>query len=190
MLANELYYKVENILDEKIDINGYEFTKTMISIPGNITIPCYINEKAMPNLKEGNYYYSKKAYLTGLGGNKPKERELSFRIDYKYDSTEEDFYSKKETVVKFNGLVRNGDNNILKKLGPMMVPTFVTTCILKNELRDTFYLMVVGFHNKAKTLSELGVACYVDITGVLSIGKPDKPCSVIVRDIICRKEVA
>lgn len=190
MLANELYYKVEKILDDKIDINGYQFTKTLISVPGNIKLPCYINEKAMEDLVEGNYYYSKKAYLTGMGNTKPKEREISFRVDFKFDSSEEEFLKQKETVVKFNGLIRNGSNNILKKLGPMLVPTFVTTCILKNELRETFYLMVVGFHNRAKSLSEIGVACYVDITGVLSIGKPNKPCSVIVRDIILRKEVA
>lgn len=189
MLSNELYYRVDKISGEKVDINGYTYTKISITVPKDIKLPAYVSDRVLSNITEGKYFYSKKAYLTGIGGNAPIEREISFRLDYTAECSEVEYTKQKETVVNINCLVRNGKKNVLKFFGPMLVPTTVTTAVVFNEKREIFYVMLVGFHSRAKKLIELGKSYCADIVGNLSLRNPDKPCSIVVQDITFREGV-
>lgn len=189
MLSSNLYYRVESITDEIVDINSYMFTKVMITVPRNISIPAYVESNIVSTLKPGGYYFTERAYMTGIGGVSPMTRELSFRIDYTEEITKEVYNAIRETVVRVNGIVKNGPKNYIKYTGPMRVPILVTTIAVRNESKQTFHLMLVGFHNKAEKLISLGKSYYADIVGKLYSKNPEKPCSLIVCDIIFRKEV-
>lgn len=191
MLSSELYYKVNSVGEETISINGYEYLKVNVTIPGHVTMIVYIGDKHSKNIKEGDYYYSKRAYLTSSYEEDPMDGEFSFRIDSTDKSSQEDFDSQNEvTTVVFNARVGKRPTNVIKYLGPMKIPTYSVRASIKNESENHFHVMVVGFHSKAKVLFGLAPVTYVDIFGHISAPKkPGKSCVIVLKEHILRKEV-
>lgn len=187
MLSFELHYKVLDILEKDININDYSYAKCLIEVPKDIQIICYINSKILDQTEVGGYYKAKKAYLTSL--SEVKDIEVSMRVDHIFESSKEEFESIPETIVRTNALIRKSKLNVLKHFGPMRTPTCHATAVSKNEKGNTFYIMLIGFHSRAKLLDNLGKACYADITGSLATRGNGKPCSIIIKDLYIRKEV-
>ena len=190
MLSNQLRYRVDEITSVIKDINGFEYILCKITTPGNIHIDGYINSQFKDILEEGEYYYTKKAYLTSFEDSVVEdEPDVCFRIDHTTVSRKRSFMSEKYTNVKVNALIRKSPSNKIKFYGPMKTEYFCTTGKIRNELNDNFYIMFMGFHNRAKVLESLNNLCYVDVEGSLNRRNTKKPCYIVVNDVVVRKEV-
>lgn len=190
MLSSELYYKVNEVHENKVSINGFDYVPVEVTIPGNIDMIVYISDKRTKYIEVGKYYYAKRAYMTSKYVEEKEKENFSFRIDYITESNKEDFELQEDTIVTFNARIGKKSRNVLKFLGPMRIPTYSTRATLKNEVGNTFHILAVGYHSKAKLLNNLCKVCYVDIKG--SISAPRKigmPCAVVVKEVIIRKEV-
>lgn len=190
MLSNKLRYRVDKIYDEVVDLNGFKYFKCGITVPGNIKMYGFINSQMSPIIEEGKYYSARKAYLTYIDGVEvDNSKDASFRIDTTTVSDESTYRSEEVTVVHINALVHKSKNNEIRYYGPMRTAYFCTTARMRNEVEEDFYIMLMGFHGKARALEKLNDLCYADITGILSRRKHKKPCYIVVKDVLVRKEV-
>lgn len=191
MLSNELRFRVEEILNNVVDINGYKFQECLISVPKDITIGCYIDLSCMKDVEVGDYYKTNKAYLTSLEdpAEGKREKELYYRIDYVSESDEEEYNEWKETKVRLNALMIKGKNSVLTENGPMKISFFPIKALVKNEFGNKFSILVMGFYNRAKMLDDAPNTFYADIYGELSRRRSDKPCFIILKEMEIRKEV-
>jgi hypothetical protein len=193
MLSSDIYYKIISIDGDKIvDVNGYDYIRVKALIPKGIEIYMLFSIKTLDMLKEETCYYSEKAYLTSLVKEKKISKEFGFRIDVITKEIDINcFNSLNESDTKFNAKIIKKDFNVIKNLGPMNIPTCSVKAIIKNELNSYFSVLVVGFHSKAKMLSDLSDICYVDIIGSISGPRNQgMPHAIIVKDIILQKEVS
>lgn len=191
MLSSELFYKVNSIEEEVISINGYNYVKVNVTIPGPISLIIYVGEKHVKALEAGGYYNTKKAYLTSSYEEKTIDGEFSFRIDSILPSTKEEYDAQQETTtVKFNARVGKRPKSTIKYLGPMRIPTYSVRASLKNEAGEQFHVLVVGYHSKAKVLDGLAPVTYIDVVGHISAPKKfGKSCVIVLKNHILRKEV-
>lgn len=190
MLASKIHFKVEHITEETVDINGYEYTKVEVTLPKDLPMSVLIGLRCLPRIKEGNYYFADRAYLTSKNLGKNAVSPFTFRVDYVSDSIESDYNMQRETTVNVNCKYKRRTWNDVRPAGPMLVPTFSTKMQVQNESKDMFYVLILGFHGRAILLSNLSKSCYVDITGTLSAPRtPGKPCAIIVKNIVVRKEL-
>jgi hypothetical protein len=191
MLSSELHYKIINIGSENISINGFNYLRVNVLLPGDIPMAIYIGEKHMSYIKIDEYFFTKRAYLTSSYVEGDNKGGFSFRIDFVSESSKKDFDDQNgETVVNFNARIGKKPRDVIKYLGPMRIPTYSIRAALKNEVGEMFHVLVVGFHSKAKVLDNLCTVCYVDITGSISAPKKsDKPCAIVLKEYTLRKEV-
>lgn len=191
MLASMIYYKVEGITDEQIDINNYMYRKVNVTLPKEVPMELFISERDMNKVVVGKYYMTRRAFLTSMNTSKNTTTSFNFRVDSFEEITKEIYYEQFETVVEFHARIHKRQWDSLKNTGPMLVPTFKTTVSVRNEYKDEFNVVLIGFYSKATLLRNISNICYADIKGTISKPKNSKyACAIISKEVKVKKEVS
>ena len=189
MVRNELTFVYNGLTTKVHTFNTYQYSIANIIISGGVECTAYIPSSMIKRMSVGSVYYSNMVYITAeYNDDNRRSIDVCFRIDRFTESGNINLSKSGRTSVRINVLIEKDRYIKYGVQGPMSTPFVICNAISRREDNTFFKVMLMGFYGKVNLIKNLPNKCFVDVIGYITRRDANKPCYIVVDDVIIRKE--